>query len=167
VTRTRVPTILVMAENAQTPSSLAKRLRQVGCLCSFATSYSEALWLLRNRSFDLVLSPMRLQGITVLPAIDLLEGSRVTLFYSHAVERGCWWLPALRRGEKCFGSAAFRSSDFGSVLDEVIAEIQMDPVLDTRQPTQQSAPTGVEVLSSRNGLASALSMHPLSLASAK
>jgi hypothetical protein len=88
-----------------------------------------------------VLSPTKWRGITVFPLIDLLEGSTVTLFYFHAVEQGCWWLPALRHGEKCFGSYALRPSEFVSVLDEVIANLRMDwRVTDNQQqPAQQSA----------------------------
>jgi len=93
---------------------------------------------------DLALSPMRLRGATLFPLIDLLEGSRVTLFYSHVVEQGCWWLPALRHGERCFGSCALRPSEFVSVLDEAIAEIQFDwrVARNVQQsPVDQTAPS--------------------------
>lgn len=122
----RIPKTLLIGENPQGSSYLARRLQGQGCECSFATSYPEACSSLRSQGFEVVLSPMRLRGVTVFPLMDLLAGSRVTLFFSHAVERGCWWLPALRHGEKCFGSSALRSRDFVSVLDEVIAEIRMD-----------------------------------------
>ena len=143
---------LLIAEGLQTPSSLARRLEGQGCRCSFARSYREACLSLGNQDFDLVLGPLRLRGVTLLPLIDLLEGSKVTLFYSHPVEQGCWWLPALRRGEKCFGSAAFRSSQFVSVLDEVIVEVQTDwhVIRDLQKTSQQSARSVLTVLSSRN-----------------
>jgi hypothetical protein len=124
--RTKLPKTLLIGENPQGSSYLATRLQGQGCGCAFATSYQEACSSLRSQSFELVLSPLRLRGVTVFPLIDLLAGSRITLFYSHAVEQGCWWLPALRHGEKCFGSSALRSREFVAVLDEVIAEIRMD-----------------------------------------
>ena len=139
--RTKLPKTLLIGENPQGSSYLATRLRGQGCECTFATSYQEACSSLRSQSFELVLSPMRLRGFTVFPLIDLLAGYRITLFYSHAVEQGCWWLPALRHGEKCFGSSALRPSEFVSVLDEVIAEIRIDGCMtdNPHQPTRQSA----------------------------
>ncbi|HVB55360.1 MAG TPA: hypothetical protein VNE63_02875 [Candidatus Acidoferrales bacterium] len=50
--------------------------------------------------------------------IFLLDRSNITLFYFHAVEDGCWWLPALRHGQKCFGSSALRPSEFVAALDD-------------------------------------------------
>jgi hypothetical protein len=148
----RVPRALLIAEGLQSPSSLARRLEGQGCWCSFARSYREACSSLGNQDFDLVLSPLRLRGVTLFPLIDLLAGSRITLFYSHPVEQGCWWLPGLRRGQKCFGSAAFRPSEFVSVLDEAIVEVQGDwrVMRDLQRPTQQSAGSVLMVLSSRN-----------------
>jgi DNA-binding NtrC family response regulator len=149
--RNRIPKALLIAENAHGCSYLANRLQGHGCDCSFATSYQEACSSLQSHGFELVLSPTKLRGITVFPLIDLLEGSTVTLFYSHAVEQGCWWLPALRHGEKCFGSSALRPREFVSVLDKVIAEIRTDcRVTDNlQQPTQQSALSILVVPSSR------------------
>jgi len=134
---TRIPKALLIGENAQGSSYLAKRLQVRGLECIFATSYQEACSLLRAQGFDLVLSPMRLREVSFFSLIDLLDGSGATLFYSHAVEEGCWWLPALQHGERCFGSSAFRPSEFVSVLDETIAEIQIDGrVADNAQHSQ-------------------------------
>lgn len=149
--RTRTLKALLIGENSQGPSHLATRLQGHGCECSFATSYQEACASLRSQVFEVVLSPMRLRGVTVFPLIDLLEGSKVTLFYSQAVEQSCWWLPALRHGEKCFGSSALRPSEFVSVLDELIAEIRTDWHVtgNLQQPAQQSAPSILVIPSSR------------------
>jgi hypothetical protein len=57
------------------------------------------------------------------------------MFYLYPVEQGCWWLPALRRGQICFGSAAYRGKDFVTLLDETIKQIQRDAfVVVERQP---------------------------------
>jgi hypothetical protein len=76
-----------------------------------------------GEGFALVLSPMRLRDSSLFPLIGLLDGSGITLFYFHAVEDGCLWLPALRRGQKCFGSSAMRPSEFVAALDDVIEGI--------------------------------------------
>ena len=115
---------LLIGENSQGSSHLVKLLEGRGCECSFATCYQEACSLLGTQPFDLVLSPMRLRGSSVFPLVSFLDGSAVTLFYFQLVEDGCWWLPALRSGEKCFGSHALRPSEFVVSLNEVIAEIR-------------------------------------------
>jgi hypothetical protein len=148
----RAPKALVIAEGLQTTSCLARRLEGQGCSCSFVRSYREARSSLGNQDFDLVLSPLRLRGVTLFPLVDLLEGSKVTLFYSYPVEQGCWWLPALRRGQKCFGSAAFRPSEFVSMLDEVIVQVWADwhAIGNLQKPAQQSARSVLTVFTSRN-----------------
>ncbi len=115
--------VLLVGENPQGSSYLAKRLQGRGCECEFAVSYQEACSLLRAQDFDLVLSPMRLRDGSLFPLLGLLDGSGITLFYSHAVEEGCWWLPALRHGHNCFGSSALRPSEFVATLDGAIEGI--------------------------------------------
>ena len=115
---------LLIGESRQGCSYLANRLQQRGCKCEFATSFQEADSLLRAKEYDFVLSATRLQNHSLFPLIDLLEGSGITLFYSHPVEDGCWWLPALRRGRKCFGLSALLPKEFVSVLDAEIEEAQ-------------------------------------------
>jgi len=112
--------VLLVGESVLGASFLVNRLWQRGCRCEFATSYEEVRARIQGQDIYLVLSPTRLCGRNLLPLIDLLEGSNVSLFYAQSVEDGCWWLPALRHGRKCFGSCAVRPSEFISVLDEVI-----------------------------------------------
>jgi len=133
--------VLLIGENPQGSSYLAKRLRKRGCDCEFAVTYQDACSLVKAQAFNLVLSPMKLHNDTLFPLIALLEGSRITLFYSHAVEDGCWWLPALRHGQHCFGSSALRPSEFVVALDEAIEEIYFRAALE-RQSPQSVAPLG-------------------------
>ena len=112
--------VLLVGESVLGASFLVNRLWQRGCRCEFATSYEQLRTLLNDHDIYLVLCPTRLSGRNLLPLIDLLEGSNVSLFYAQSVEDGCWWLPALRQGRKCFGSCAVRPSEFISVLDEMI-----------------------------------------------
>lgn len=123
---TEMPKVLLVAESPQGCSYLAQRLQERGCHCEVAASYPETCSLLRIQHFDLVLSPMRLRDKSLFPLIDLLDGSAVTLFFSHAVEQGCWWLPALHHGERCFGSAALRPSEFVTALDDAIEKLRRD-----------------------------------------
>lgn len=116
--------VLLIGESAQGCSNLAKSLELRGCESRFATTYQDACSLLTAEGFSLVLSPLRLRETSLFPLLGVLQGSPATLFYFQLVEEGCWWLPALRRGKKCFGSAAFRSIEFFSVLEETIEEIR-------------------------------------------
>ena len=122
----RKPRVLLIGETINDSSYLAKRLEERGCECSFAKSYRESASLIRQREFDLVLSPGRLRDGSGYALIGQLSGSGTTLFYYYAVERGCWWLPALRGGQECFGSPALRSSEFVTALDEIIKEIRSE-----------------------------------------
>lgn len=112
----RRPKALLVGENPQDSSHLEDYLQGQGCECDFAASYEEACLQLRADEFDLVLSPMRLRNGSLFPMIRLLSGSRIKLFYYQAVQDGCWWLPALRDGDNCFGSCALRSGEFVTVL---------------------------------------------------
>jgi DNA-binding NtrC family response regulator len=131
--------VLLIGESPQGVSYLAKRMQERGCRCEFATSREKAYSLLSAQAFDLVLSPMWLHDGSLFPLIDLLDGSGVTLFYSHAVENGCWWLPALRYGQRCFGSSALHPSEFVSALDEVI-----EAILSGRHMTGEARQSPVE-----------------------
>jgi CheY-like chemotaxis protein len=116
--------VLLIRENQNTYATLSDRLRGRGCDCLFAMSRREVEALLEKHSFDLVLGPIRLKNESLYPLIDVLAGSRTTLFYSKTVEAGYWWLPALRRGSDCFGTQAFRPREFVTVLDQAIEEIR-------------------------------------------
>ncbi len=110
---------LLIGESSQGCSHLAGRLEKSGYKCSFVASQEEARTLLSIQPFDLVLSPLRVRGESFSPLIDLLDGSHTTLYFFQAVEEGCWWLPALQYGQRCFGTNALRPSEFIAVLDKV------------------------------------------------
>jgi len=142
---TRVPRALLVGENPEGSSYLANRLQDRGFQCEFASSSQEAASLIRTHGFDLVLSPMRLRNISLLPLIDLFDGSSVTLFYFHAVEEGCWWLPAVRRGERCFGSSALRPNEFVSALEAAMNEARLDrPMLDETRSAPPEKPSSLD-----------------------
>lgn len=105
-------------------SPLLVRLTTHGCNCQSAISHLAARRLLDRQTFHLVLAPIRINGNSLYPLIAQLAESGATLFYSQPVESGCWWLPALRRGENCFGAPALRPAQFLFVLDQTIEEIR-------------------------------------------
>lgn len=120
------PTVLLVCAAQQGVSYLLNRLEAQGCECRVVGSYDEARALLRARSFDLILGPIRDPRDTAYSLIDLLVGSRANLFYSYAVEDGCWWLPAVRRGERCFGAPALRPSEFIAMLEQMVDEFRLN-----------------------------------------
>lgn len=125
---TKTPKALLVGENHHASSRLAKYLQKRGFHCEFASSCQEVVSLVGVRDFHLVLSPIRLRNSSLYFLMDFLEGSEVTLFYFQTVEKGCWWLPAMRRGKRCLGSSALRPSDFVSALDEAIGEVRRGSV---------------------------------------
>jgi hypothetical protein len=101
-----------------------------------ATPNQEVGLMFDDYEYDLVLGPIRLNTNSLYPLIGLLDGSSTTLFFSQAVENGCWWLPALRRGLNCFGAPGYRFNEFATVLDKTIEEIHasVHAVVETQSP---------------------------------
>lgn len=87
-----------------------------------ATSSAEAVRLFAGHGFDLVPCTDWMQGINTL--IATLVGSPASLFCCHPVEDSCWWLPAVRHGEKCLGAPALRPSEFAYALDGIVEQIK-------------------------------------------
>ena len=115
--------VLLVGESGQGSSFLANRLRVWGWQCEFATSCEEMLALLKDEDIYLVLCPLRLNRRSLLPLMELFEGSRISLFYSLQTEQGCWWIPGLRHGRIRYGSGAVLPREFTSVLDELVEQI--------------------------------------------
>lgn len=116
--------VLLIGHHSQGDSGLSHRLAKQACRCRFVFSFPELFRLLENRTFDLLLGPVRLGGKSLFPLIHGLEGSATTLFYFQPVETSCWWLPALYFGRNCFGAPALRPAEFAVVLDETIEMIR-------------------------------------------
>jgi hypothetical protein len=119
---TKLVRVLLVGEGAKGFSSLLQRLAKRGCECHMATSCSEATRLFASHAFDLVLCADRMEGINAL--IASLIGSLTTLFRCYLVEDSCWWLPAVRHGEKCLGAPALRPGEFAYALDVIVEEIK-------------------------------------------
>lgn len=113
---------LLVGESPRSFAHIVKRLETAGYRCQFAVSHEEAAKLSETEAFALVLSVSKPQDGAIALLVERLAGTEATFFWAHPVEDGCWWLPALRHGERCFGRPALRPSEFAGELDRIIAE---------------------------------------------
>lgn len=113
--------VLLLSLTTNGSYSLRQFLEQRGCHCSSARTTKEALELFDQSGFDLLLSTQPLEKTSVL--LSRLHGSSCSFFYRLPVEDGFWWLPVLRHGRHCLGSAALRPSQFIDALEGAICEI--------------------------------------------
>lgn len=103
-------------------SYLSDSLARRGWVCDVAPSFEIACQLFGIVKFDLVLSEVRLLQASTNPLLRLLTDSEGSMFVSHGVEAGCWWLPVLRRGRFCWGEPALRPVELTRVLNELRGE---------------------------------------------
>jgi hypothetical protein len=130
--------------------ALAENLGRWGCDLHVATTFEEACSLLSERPCDLVLSDIRLADGSAYPLVTMLVGSGATLYFYQPVREGCWWLPAVLRGEYCWGAPALRPTQFTRTLERILQEI-----------TSARVPASTEPVA-RRGAAPASVMAPLS-----
>jgi hypothetical protein len=116
--------VLLIGESARSFSHIVERLEKSGCRCRFVNSYEEARRLLLAEACELVLSVIPPRENAISSLAGLLVGRRASVYYAQPVEDGCWWLPALRFGERCFGAPALRPSEFAIVLGQMVEEIR-------------------------------------------
>ncbi len=92
--------------------------------CYFAESGQELADLPNLREMDVIFDAIKSPGTSISRLIELLSGSRTSAFYSLRVEEGYWWVPVVRFGTNCLGTAAFRPADFAEVFEELVREIR-------------------------------------------
>ena len=125
--------VLLIGESPCLFSFCRSPLEKAGCQCHFAESHREIATLLGHAEPDIVLSLNAQPNLSETAA--LLAGSRVSMFHRLPVEQGCWWLPVLRNGESCLGTAALRPNEFACVLAEIVKSIIKDVTLDRPSTT--------------------------------
>lgn len=113
--------VLFIGENEAGFSFFFRHLEEQGCECKLASSYTVGARLFAEQPFDLVLCSGQPGIRTLLAAVT---GSHASVFCAHIVESGCWWFPAIRRGEKCLGAPALRPREFAEVLRRMLDEIR-------------------------------------------
>jgi hypothetical protein len=133
--------VLLLGENQFSWVSLQNQLEKRGCRCWFARSAKEALASNGPRDYDLILTSVPVAQID--PCLGDLGGFQANVFYCHPVEDGCWWLPVVRHGHKCFGAPGVRGREFMGVLEQIIRDRIGEPVLsDGPRPASTSAARG-------------------------
>ena len=121
VTALDKPSAFLVGKCADPNSNLARRLSDWGAECHFAASYGEACSLLRQQTFDLILSEMQLADGSARRLVPLLEGSSASLYCSYPIEDSCLWIPVVDQGRECWGSAPMRPGEFGLLLRRTLA----------------------------------------------
>ena len=92
--------------------------------CYFAQSGQELTDLPNLREMDIIFDAIKSPGTSISRLVELLSGSRTSAFCSLRVEAGYWWVPVVRFGTNCLGTAAFRPADFAEVFEELVREIR-------------------------------------------
>lgn len=119
--------ILLVGGSLNQHSQFAQRLACWGAECQHAPSCSQACALLKEQTFDLVISRMKLTDGSAAQMIPLLEGSPCTLFCSQPVAIDYWWLPIIEKGKLCWGAPGLRAKEFGELLHAMVTQGPLIP----------------------------------------
>lgn len=142
----RRPQVLLAGQTASDALALAENLGRWGCDLHVATTFEEACALLAERPFDLVLSDIRLADGSAYPLVTMLVGSNSTLYFFQPVREGCWWLPAVLRGEYRWGAPALRPTEFVRTLERLMEELTSARVHASREPVARRAAAPASVM---------------------
>lgn len=132
--------VLLVGETTNSFRRLKKSLGRRHCRYQTATSYEEAHRLIGEEMPDFVLSALRPRPGAISSLTERLSGSPASFYYAYPVEDGCWWLPALERGERCLGAPALRSTEFTRVFDSVLGEIRAEREAEQKLTAPASRP---------------------------
>jgi len=116
------PNVLLVGKSGSWGTLVLRSLEKFSSELSLAAPQTVTSEYVRKGAFDLILLDS-----TVAPehrrqlASDFV-GSEVSIFYTFPVENGCWWVPALRRGQECHGAPAFRRNEFPFELERILQD---------------------------------------------
>ena len=113
--------VLLIGDTMRGAHRLQRHLEQKRCQLRWVKSVDRAISCDVLQSVDLVLCGANL-GVSRL--VEAAKKSSVYLLCFLQVEDGGWWLPAVRNGDNCLGSAAIGSTKFQAFLDLVLLEIR-------------------------------------------
>ena len=116
--------VLVVDEILQEPCAYRRILERSDCQCFFASSQKDVALMPDLGTVDIVLSSLKIPGKSIHWLIALLSGSHASAFYSLRLEESYLWLPVLKLGKECLGTAAFPPSGFAGVFDQLVEEIR-------------------------------------------
>jgi hypothetical protein len=94
-------------------------LAERGLACSIAITPEEALDMFGHGKFDLILTLNTKLKEAPEPLLYSLGTSTVSAFLCYPAEAGCWWLPVLLNGKRCFGAPGLRERDFLEMIDSL------------------------------------------------
>jgi hypothetical protein len=112
--------VLLVGNDVRNASTLEDHLLKRGCNIFFATSKKEAIELLQRRRFDVVLSEFMLGDGTAYELMPPLLGTGTCMFFSNAVEDGCWWMTAVFEGQDRSEEPGMRPAQFTRRLDQIL-----------------------------------------------
>lgn len=114
------PSILLVGRTGSWGTLVLKSLEKFRSELSFAAPSSVTPGYARARSYNVILLDSTVSPEQRRQLVAELTGSEASIFYTFPVENGCWWLPALRRGENCLGTPAFRRNEFPFELERIL-----------------------------------------------
>jgi CheY-like chemotaxis protein len=114
--------VLLVGDHARNASVFQGYLRRRGCNIFFAASCQVACGMLREHHYDLVLSDFMLSDGTAYQLMPHLRGTDTTMFFSFAVEEGCWWMNAMYDGQDRSDEPGMRTPQFKIILDGLLFE---------------------------------------------
>ncbi len=109
--------VLLVLESATGPSFLLERLTNSGCECELASCCVDAARRITQTPFDIVLCSERTKDFSSL--LNAVLSSSASVFRYLLVDDGCWWIPAVCRGEPCSDAPALRDSEFSEALGQM------------------------------------------------
>jgi hypothetical protein len=112
--------VLFVGDNRSAFASPANFLERRGAQCSFSNSPGQALANFGREAFRLILDMTPFQADHF--ALLALGSSRCNIFRFCQLEVGSLWIPVMRDGQECFGSAALRPKEFVDTLERMVAE---------------------------------------------
>jgi hypothetical protein len=116
------PNILLVGRSGSWGTLVLKSLTKFESELSFALPQTVTSEYVRKGAFNLILLDSTVSPEQRRQLGSELVGSEASIFYTFPVENGCWWLPILRLGQDCHGTAAFRRNEFPFELERMLRD---------------------------------------------
>lgn len=114
------PSVLLVGRNGSWGTSVLKSLEKFGSELFFVAPQTVTAEYVRRGAYNLILLDSTVPPEQRRNLASELIGSEASIFYTFPVENGCWWLPALRRGQDCHGTPAFRRNEFPIEVERIL-----------------------------------------------
>jgi hypothetical protein len=116
------PSVLLVGRNGSWGKPVLKSLEKFGTELSFTPPQTATSEHVRKGAYNIILLDSTVPPEQRRQLASELAGSSISIFYSFPVENGCWWLPALRHGQDCHGTLAFRRNEFPNELERILQD---------------------------------------------